>query len=149
MLWAKFVGDIFIACQFVQTANNQHAYIKNPTMTKRKFCGKKRFFSFPAANATQRPHIYFMQDAPEIVLTLCFLFIYLLTAMLCSWKIVDVIILCSGYLYVSNVLPSDDRHGHKYVCIANNWVLGAHVQGQDQRVEPVEKPGKVEPETLR
>jgi len=47
----------------------------------------------------------------------------------CDW-------LCSGYLYVTNVLASDDRLGFKYVCIANNPVLGAHVQGQDQRVEP-------------
>jgi len=49
--------------------------------------------------------------------------------------------MCPGYLYILNVVSADDRHGHKYVCIANNPVLGAHVQGQDQRVEPVEVQG--------
>jgi len=53
--------------------------------------------------------------------------------------------LCSGYLYVANVVPSDDRHGYKYVCIVNNPDLGAHVQGQDQLVEPVEIQGTVDP----
>jgi len=54
--------------------------------------------------------------------------------------------LCSGYLYIANVMPSDDRHGYKYVCIANNPVLGAHVQGQDQQVEPIEDAGMVDME---
>jgi len=93
-----------------------------------------------AANATQRRLI---QDAPEIVLGF-----FLLTAELRLWEIVDIC-LCSGYLYVANVIPSDDLRGYKYVCIANNPVLGAHVQGQDQQVYPVQKPGMVEPETLR
>ena len=57
--------------------------------------------------------------------------------------------MCPGYLYIANVVPSDDRHGYKYVCIANNPVLGAHVQGQDQRVETVEEQGTVEREALR
>jgi len=56
--------------------------------------------------------------------------------------------LCSGYLYIANVIPSDDRRGYKYVCIANNPILGAHVQGQDQKVEPVPVQGMVDKQTL-
>jgi len=50
---------------------------------------------------------------------------------------------------VANVLPTDARQGYKYVCIANNPMLGVHVQGQDQRVDPVEKQGMVDTETFR
>ena len=53
--------------------------------------------------------------------------------------------LCSGYLYIANVISSDDREGHRYVCIANNPVLGAHHQGHDQQVVTIVKPGMVDP----
>ena len=49
-------------------------------------------------------------------------------------------ILCSilGRLYFANVLANDSLGDYKYVCIANNPVLGAHNQGYDQRVVAVD-----------
>lgn len=47
-----------------------------------------------------------------------------------------------GHLYISNVLANDSQNGHRYVCIVYNPILGAHVQGHDQRVDPLESPGK-------
>jgi hypothetical protein len=54
---------------------------------------------------------------------------------------VCVFIMFLGTLYFANVLPSDAHDEHKYVCIAYNLILGAHVQGNDQKVEPSELGG--------
>jgi receptor-type tyrosine-protein phosphatase zeta len=52
-----------------------------------------------------------------------------------------VVLSYEGHLYFSNVEKQDYREGDRYVCYVYNNVLGIHVQGQDQRVNPVESPG--------
>jgi len=47
-----------------------------------------------------------------------------------------------GHLFFANVISEDSLNDNKYVCIANNPFLGAHVQGHDQKVVPSEVPGR-------
>ena len=47
-----------------------------------------------------------------------------------------------GHLIFANVLKADSLDDYKYVCIANNPFLGAHVQGHDQVVMPNDVPGR-------
>lgn len=42
-----------------------------------------------------------------------------------------------GNLHIANVVPADSLEGTTYVCIVNNALLGAYVQGNDQTVSPV------------
>ena len=47
----------------------------------------------------------------------------------------------AGNLHFSNIEMSDDRAGRPYVCIVINHVLRSLVQGDDQKIEPVPRPG--------
>lgn len=54
----------------------------------------------------------------------------------------DPMIVFVGNLHIANVVPADSLDGTTYVCIVNNALLGAYVQGNDQTVSPVVRQGK-------
>jgi len=43
----------------------------------------------------------------------------------------------AGNLHFANILLSDGRNGHSYICVANNVELRHIVQGDDQILDPV------------
>lgn len=55
---------------------------------------------------------------------------------------VHIIMYFVGNLHIANVVPADSLEGTTYVCIVNNALLGAYVQGNDQTVSPVVRQGK-------